>query len=106
MSEEQKQRTATWIYAVIAILAAAVIGLLIWMSSIKKDLTALETEKEMQRADFQAEVDSLMRVHNELKESYGELSMELAEKDSIIKNKQRCILNHGTSNSKKLLLAS
>ena len=38
----------------------------------------------MQRLDFQAEVDSLMRVHNELKESYGELSLELAEKDSII----------------------
>ena len=38
----------------------------------------------MQRQDFQAEVDSLMKVHNELKESYGELSQELAEKDSII----------------------
>ena len=38
----------------------------------------------MQRRDFQAEVDSLMKVHNELKESYGELSQELAEKDSII----------------------
>lgn len=84
MSEEKKQKTAAWIYAVIAILAAAIIGLLIWMSSIKKDLATLETEKELQRADFQAEVDSLMRVHNELKESYGELSMELAEKDSII----------------------
>ena len=64
MSEEQKQKTAVWIYAVIAILAAAVIGLLIWMSSIKKDLTTLETEKEMQRADFQAEVDSLIRVQH------------------------------------------
>ena len=38
----------------------------------------------MQRLDFQAEVDSLMKVHNELKENYGELSLELAEKDSII----------------------
>lgn len=84
MSEEKKQQNATWIYVVIGILAAALIGLLIWMFSLKGDLTALEAEKEMQRADFQAEVDSLMRVHNELKESYGELSMELAEKDSII----------------------
>ncbi len=84
MSEEKKQKTAAWIYAVIGILAAATIGLLIWMSSLKKDLNTLEAEKELQRADFQAEVDSLMRVHNELKESYGELSQELAEKDSII----------------------
>ena len=53
-------------------------------ASIKSDLKELEAEKEMQRRDFQYEVDSLMKVHNELKESYGELSLELAEKDSII----------------------
>lgn len=53
-------------------------------SSIKDDLSNLEAEKELQRQDFQAEVDSLLKVHNELKESYGELSQELAEKDSII----------------------
>lgn len=54
------------------------------MISLKGDLSTLETEKELQRADFQAEVDSLLRVHNELKENYGELSNQLAEKDSII----------------------
>ena len=53
-------------------------------SNIKNDLKDLEAEKELQRQDFQAEVDSLMKVHNELKESYGELSQELSEKDSII----------------------
>ena len=84
MSEEKKQKSTTWIYSVIAILVAAIIGLLIWMFTLKGDLSALEAEKELQRADFQAEVDSLMRVHNELKDSYGELSLELAEKDSII----------------------
>lgn len=80
----KKQKNTTWIYSVIAILVAAIIGLLIWMFTLKGDLSALEAEKELQRADFQAEVDSLMRVHNELKDSYGELSLELAEKDSII----------------------
>ena len=54
------------------------------MISLKGDLNSLETEKEQQRADFQAEVDSLLRVHNELKDNYGELSSQLAEKDSII----------------------
>ena len=54
------------------------------MISLKGDLNSLESEKEQQRADFQAEVDSLLRVHNELKANYGELSSQLAEKDSII----------------------
>lgn len=85
MTEEKKQSNSKWIFAAaIILLAAAVIGLLVKMSSLKGDLNALEEEKELQRADFQAEVDSLMRVHNELKSSYGELSLELAEKDSII----------------------
>jgi hypothetical protein len=53
-------------------------------TKLKSKNEGLEAEKEMQRLDFQAEVDSLMKVHNELKESYGELSLELAEKDSII----------------------
>ena len=38
-------------------------------ASIKNDLKALEAEKEMQRIDFQYEVDSLIKVHNQLKES-------------------------------------
>lgn len=75
-----------FIAALCALLLAVVflIVLAVKNSSIKEDLKTLETEKEMQRIDFQAEVDSLIKVHNELKESYGELSLELAEKDSII----------------------
>ena len=61
-----------------------IIGLSCWLISLKGDLNTLENEKEQQRADFQAEVDSLVRVHNELKANYGELSSQLAEKDSII----------------------
>ena len=75
------------LYVALAALLMAlvfVIVLAVKNSSIKGDLKTLEAEKELQRIDFQAEVDSLMKVHNELKESYGELSQELAEKDSII----------------------
>ena len=77
----------TLLYALLAALALALVFVIILASknsSIKGDLKQLEAEKEMQRQDFQAEVDSLMKVHNELKDSYGELSQELAEKDSII----------------------
>lgn len=83
--KQKKQGISIWLYALAALLLVAVIGILIWWAlSLKSDIATLEQEKEMQRIDFQSEVDSLMKVHNDLKESYGELSMELAEKDSII----------------------
>ena len=79
-----QQRPKVWPYAIMGLLALGIIGLSFWLISLKGNLKTLETEKELQRADFQAEVDSLLRVHNELKENYGELSSQLAEKDSII----------------------
>lgn len=77
-------KSKSWIYAILGLLALIIIGLSFWLISLKGDLNSLENEKEQQRADFQAEVDSLLRVHNELKANYGELSSQLAEKDSII----------------------
>jgi DNA repair exonuclease SbcCD ATPase subunit len=77
-------RSKGWVYGILGALALVIIGLSCWLISLKGDLSTLENEKEQQRADFQAEVDSLLRVHNELKENYGELSSQLAEKDSII----------------------
>ena len=77
-------RSKRWVYGILGVLALVIIGLSCWLISLKGDLSTLENEKELQRADFQAEVDSLLRVHNELKENYGELSSQLAEKDSII----------------------
>lgn len=86
-SEEKNNGKRILTIALLAALVAALVFVVILASknaSIKSDLKELEAEKEMQRRDFQYEVDSLMKVHNELKESYGELSLELAEKDSII----------------------
>ena len=77
-------RSKGWVYGIMGVLALGIIGLSCWLISLKGDLSTLENEKELQRADFQAEVDSLLKVHNELKENYGELSSQLAEKDSII----------------------
>lgn len=87
MENTNKTKQSIWTYvasAALAVLAIILVLLLVRNGNMKEELKTLEAEKEMQRADFQAEVDSLMRVHNELKESYGELSQELAEKDSII----------------------
>lgn len=77
-------RPKGWLYGILGALALVIIGLSCWLISLKGNLSTLENEKEQQRADFQAEVDSLLKVHNELKENYGELSSQLAEKDSII----------------------
>jgi hypothetical protein len=80
-------RNRNLLFAALAALLVALVFIVVLSvknSSIKDDLSNLEAEKELQRQDFQAEVDSLLKVHNELKESYGELSQELAEKDSII----------------------
>ena len=86
MDSERNKKTnqPLWLYALLGLLAIGLVFLLVRNSSLRTDKEALEAEKEMQRLDFQAEVDSLMKVHNNLKESYGELSQELAEKDSII----------------------
>ena len=80
----KKKNLPIWLYAILGALAIALVVLLVRNSSLKSDKEALEAEKEMQRLDFQAEVDSLMKVHNDLKNNYGELSQQLDEKDSII----------------------
>ena len=93
MSNENKKNTnqSMWLYAALGVLAIILIFLLIRVFSLRNERESLQgendglkAEKEMQRQDFQAEVDSLLKVHNELKENYGELSEELAKKDSII----------------------
>ena len=87
MDAEKNSKEQVLLYALIAALVLAVVFAIVMLFrnvSIKNDLKVLEEEKEMQRIDFQYEVDSLMKVHNKLKESYGELSQELAQKDSII----------------------
>lgn len=86
MNSENKKNSGLpiWLIALVGVLAIILVFLLVRNNNMKGDLKQLEAEKEMQRLDFQAEVDSLLKVHNELKDSYGELSLELAEKDSII----------------------
>lgn len=83
-NNQKKTNQPIWLYAILGVAAIALVFMLVRNNKIAGELEKLQAEKEMQRLDFQAEVDSLIRVHNELKENYGELSAELAEKDSII----------------------
>lgn len=82
--EKETKKTSKSLIIALIVLALAVVGLIVWSLMLKSDVKSLQAEKDLQKADFEAQVDSMMRVHNELKESYGELSQELAEKDSII----------------------
>ena len=69
MDAEKNTKKQVLFYVLLAALVAAVVLAIVKSSqnaSIKEELKVLEAEKEMQRADFQAEVDSLMKVHNEL----------------------------------------
>jgi hypothetical protein len=53
--------------AILVILAIAVIGLLIWIFSVKSDMNTLMAEKELQRVELQSELDSLMNEHEQIK---------------------------------------
>jgi len=78
------RKNGKWMIAILAILILAVIGLLIWIFSIKSDISVLKEEKEAQRVELQAELDSLMYEHDLIKTEYGTLSDSLYLKDSII----------------------
>lgn len=84
MDSENKTSKSRWLYGILGVLALIIIGLSIKLISLKDDNKKLENEKEAQKVDFMVEVDSLMKAHNDLKDSYGTLSQELSEKDSII----------------------
>jgi len=73
-----------WLYILLIVLALGIIGLSVWLISIKKNMNELLTEKEMQRVELVSELDSLMFEHNQTKESYGEISDSLVVMDSVI----------------------
>ena len=66
------------------LLGIIIVGLLIWIWMQRSQLTRLVTEKEIEKAELQYELDSLIAEHNKIKEIYGTLSDSLAAKDSII----------------------
>lgn len=73
-----------WLYILLIVFALGIIGLSVWLISVKKNMNELLTEKEMQRVELVSELDSLMLEHNQTKESYGEISDSLVVMDSVI----------------------
>jgi hypothetical protein len=73
-----------WMYILLIVLAVGVIGLSVWLISLKRNMNELLTEKELQRIELVSELDSLMLEHDQIKESYGALSDSLVAVDSVI----------------------
>jgi len=82
-----------WMYIVLIVLALGIIGLSIYMISIKKELSGLVAEKEAQRVELVEELNNLMQEHEKIKVSYGEMSDSLVAMDSIIKSDAKEIKN-------------
>ncbi len=73
-----------WLYIVLFIFALGIIGLSIWLISVKNDMRSLLAEKEQQKIELEHELDSLMQEHEKIKQEYGILADSLTAKDSII----------------------
>ncbi len=85
--QKSSGKKSTGMYILIAILAIVVIGVIIWGVGAVKEAHQEKILKEKQRTEFEAQLDSLMAIHNKIKVEYGQLSDSLAVKDSVIQAK-------------------
>ena len=83
IKEVQARSSNTWMYILLALLALVVIGLSVWLISVKREVITLKSEKEVQRWELQKQLDSIVDEHIKIKQAYGELSDSLVGMDSI-----------------------
>lgn len=74
-----------WMYIVIVIMALGIIGVSLWLLSVKSTMKELLAEKETQKVEIQNELQSLLVEHEKIKVSYGEVSDSLMGMDSVIR---------------------
>jgi len=73
-----------WMYIVIVIMALGIIGVSLWLLSVKRTMSELLVEKEVQKVELQHELQTLLEAHDEIKTAYGEISDSLQVMDSVI----------------------
>ncbi len=84
LSMTRKSDKRNLLIIIIAILVAG-LALMAWLLlSTRSKLSNMLEEKETERVELQYELDSLLSVHNEMKEEYGTFADSLAAQDSII----------------------
>ena len=84
IQNQQPKNSNLWMYIVMIILALGIIGLSVYMLSMKKNLKELVEEKDRQRIELAGELQLLLFTHDSIKTAYGELSDSLYVKDSVI----------------------
>jgi len=73
-----------WMYVVIVIMALGIIGVSLWLLSVKSTMSELLAEKEVQKVELEQELQTLLLAHDNMKTAYGEASDSLQVMDSVI----------------------
>ncbi|MGA3014097.1 MAG: hypothetical protein ABSD71_08680 [Bacteroidales bacterium] len=81
---EERETTNRTFKIIIGILILALLILGFWTFRQRTELTSLIKEKDIEKADLQQQLDSVVAEHNRTKQAYGALSDSLKTKDSVI----------------------
>lgn len=73
-----------WMYIVIVIMALGIIGVSLWLLSVKSTMNELLAEKEIQKTELEHELQTLLKAHEDIKVAYGDASDSLQVMDSVI----------------------
>lgn len=85
ISQAQHKGTSNlWMYIVIVIMALGIIGVSLWLLSVKSTMNELLAEKEVQKLELEQELETLILEHEKIKQAYGDVSDSLVVMDSVI----------------------
>lgn len=93
IQDNKPKNNNLWMYIVLVVLALGIIGLSVYMLSIKKELSGLVAEKEAQRLEIVEELNVLLQEHENTKTAYGQMSDSLFVMDSVIQANAKEIKN-------------
>jgi len=82
-SENEKNPLRKWII-LLAILSVVFLGTTLYFGFFAKQINQELFKSELAKENLQSELDSLLVEHERIKKEYGDLSEQLAEKDSVI----------------------
>jgi hypothetical protein len=82
--EKKKGASNLWMYIVMVIMALGIVGVSLWLLSVKSTMNELLAEKEVQKQELEMELDNLITEHEKIKVAYGEISDSLVVMDSVI----------------------
>ncbi|MGP8329200.1 MAG: hypothetical protein ACT6FF_02620 [Methanosarcinaceae archaeon] len=82
--EHGKGGSNLWMYIVMVIMALGIVGVSLWLLSVKSTMNELLAEKEMQKTELKQELQTLLAAHEEIKIAYGDVTDSLQVMDSVI----------------------